>query len=200
MNIKVAVIGLWALLLVGCQDAPEISAPEEDAPATNVPAESGEQEPLRALESLTRVRLDLLFGEQPFPKGEPFHAEVLETLRQHLPQVSADGSADDWRVEVKVLFPDRRTEPGIVGQPVVRDTYAWQVRVLKEAVVDGRIVTAVAYDARAGETPYDSPPGNWGFKDPRWLAQDKAIARLAEAWRQDNPEADGTTRLPQTNR
>ncbi|HUT60869.1 MAG TPA: hypothetical protein VNA25_23730 [Phycisphaerae bacterium] len=162
--------------LVGC------SSPEP-------PARSG-------LESLSRVRLRVKAPDPQTAPGwlagthetpEALAARVEGLLRERLPELDANGTPDDWVLEVEPAWQYELLPQGAAKRPDV-----WgicHVRVVKSVVVNGRKATAIAYQATAGMEAGLLPL----FDNERFAglvsALERAMARFAEDWRRANPQA-----------
>ena len=187
-----------AVLAAGCsgKDKPREEASPATSPANGVATRpdggqalaptsaKSEPEVLRGLQSLPRVQIWMTGAT------EAQQADVAKLLRDQLPQLDTAGSSDDWAIEFvcsAVVVP--ADMPGAVGSPKMPTCCC---RVLKPAVVDGRLATAVAYEGPllVGEA-VRGMNGGGSSRDPdgKGLLV-KAIGTFADAWRQAKPGAE----------
>jgi hypothetical protein len=182
MNLRISLLVLLALILTGCGK----TGPDEKELAR--PYIKTQMEPLRGLQSLTRVQLQ--FYDVP----DSVRADSVKRLHEQLPQVHMEGSASDWTLEF--LF---RSTVGLERPPIsagpdrLVPTLGCCCRLSRTATVDGRLVTAIAYEGPVfAATPaptrprgFQPLPGESERQKDESLS--KAIDGFIEAWRAANP-------------
>ncbi|MBN1909251.1 MAG: hypothetical protein JW818_05900 [Pirellulales bacterium] len=163
--------------------------------------ESGEKKavvkPLQGLESVHRVRLDVVLPVLLFPtlsdneteaqrKALLDHAEAL--LHEQLPQLHTDGEPDDWTLEFRLERQYENLPP--MSAKVRNHWTVCRVRLTKPCEVDGRKAIAVAY---AGPVLRPENRSLWLHQE-RWPRDidgsiDQAMPSFIENWKAANPDA-----------
>ena len=199
MILRIAAAALLPLALAGCvAEGPAggmatIGPPARGEAAERIPSGEApvappaktEKEPLRGLQSLTRVQLRLAGVSQTL------QAEAVKKLRDEIPKLDTAGTSDDWTLEFDMSnMVTQEANPRMVGGPPV--VAACRILVSRQVVVDGRFAAAVAYTGPliVGELPVNLN-GNWLSlsSQPQGVLR-AAITAFAAAWHQANPSPE----------
>lgn len=168
---------ILSLVMAGCAaDRPSCEKAPIAAKKRSTATSAKSNEPLRGLQSLSRVQLRIPGAT------EDLQADAVKQLREELPQLETDGTSDNWTLEISLNSQVLKDwPPRSVSRPENAVTVC-HIRVLKTAVVDGRLTTVVAYDGGQWMERY----GSWGEEGFN-AALHNAIIQFAAAWRRDNP-------------